>query len=173
MIERDRRPFNSNVFVVKKEETGLFVAELGNGYKKHTLEDFDLNHLTLICTGEVHGETRNHTGSQMKYKLERYTQEGHKELLAFLPPNSHSSTHKHPDPIIEHYFILSGELHLFLGEDQREIYLEGNIDYPATFTVLPGVKHRVETREEPALMYILMENAARVPKYLQHIYPSI
>lgn len=154
--------------VENKSESGLaevkpqiFVVERypPDGHKAFSLENFGLpGHYLVHNAPEVHIPPVRHRNSDALYFIDYY--EGNNRILVSrLPPHSHSSRHYHNPPITEYYWLLKGEL--YLGEKPVT---------PVGLVIYPDQIHQIETREEAALLLILMENARLVPQDRQHIY---
>lgn len=149
-----------NVLVIEKSQFSSHLFQL-NGYNRAVpLRILDLPNLYLVCGGEIHYPPRSHEGSASRYLIER--PEGNDIILVgALPQNERTSQHKHPENVFEHYFVYTGRLRLFLGENgEQELSLPGNLENPAGVILPPGVRHYGLAEEGPSLMYIRMLNGA-------------
>lgn len=144
-----------------KVKPQIFVAERypSDGRKAFSLENFGFpGHYLVHNAPDVYIPPVRHQNSDALYFIDYY--EGNNRILvSHLPPHSHSSRHYHNPPIIEYYWLLKGEL--YLGE--RPVT-------PVGLVIYPGKIHQIETKEEGALLLILMENARSVPQDSQHLY---
>ncbi len=103
----------------------------------------------------------NHDGSEARYLFDYDIERPdgkHRVLCSVLPSHANSSRHQHPFP--EDYYILAGR-----------VYLEGKPIDQGSYRVAPWKFHQMSTKEEPALVVIVMRNAAVIPRELQHIRP--
>lgn len=130
------------------------LSELEGGH----YPDFVLVHKAPV----VHNPPLRHEGSDARYLIDYY--EGDDRIMvSHLPPNSRTSLHHHPDspvPLVETYFCLAGSF--LLRDEELSIKPKGHI-------VLPRRFHQVTTKDEAALILIVMKDARFYPEDQQHL----
>ena len=110
-----------------------------------------------VHTPPIFHEKNGERTSDAEYYVDEYeTGDGHIIYVSQLNPDSITSLHRHPSPVREFYFVLHGEAYQ-KGKSMEKVSMINSEEY-----------HQVTTREKPALLGILMENGAQIPKHLRH-----
>ncbi|OGH16679.1 MAG: hypothetical protein A3C30_02440 [Candidatus Levybacteria bacterium RIFCSPHIGHO2_02_FULL_40_18] len=117
----------------------------------------------------INEEPTTHPGSNALYYSEM--QKGNNIILiSFLPPFKWTSPlHWHlqeegKPPIIEYYELAYGSATIHHKESDK------GVPAPEYFSFRHGVRHRMQSGREGALLSILMRDAARYPQALRHIH---
>lgn len=164
---RDQSCTQEELFVRQKAAIAYLESEFGVEYPTFFLSLLtELGFVDEMSLPTIHVPPLPHRGSDALY-LAEYSHKDDMVFLSILLPHSKTSFHYHEDPMYEEYHPISGSGYL---RNTRQKGDGGRLIPMSEERVGPFLEHQVVTREESAVMLILLRNARLVSRDRHHIY---